>query len=47
MRNKPAIAFYKRRGFRAAGTQDFLFGKEVQQDIVMFRQVETAVIRVQ
>jgi hypothetical protein len=42
-RNKPAIAFYKRQGFHAAGTQDFLFGKEVQQDIVMFREIEAAV----
>ena len=41
-RNERAIAFYRRQGFRAVGTQAFPFGKEIQHDIVMFREIESA-----
>jgi ribosomal protein S18 acetylase RimI-like enzyme len=35
--NQRAIAFYRRWGFRIAGTQDFLVGNDPQKDYVMQR----------
>ncbi len=34
-RNPRAIAFYERQGFRAVGTQSFILGGDLQQDLVM------------
>jgi ribosomal protein S18 acetylase RimI-like enzyme len=39
--NGRAISFYKRWGFRIAGTKDFLVGTDCQQDYLM--QYETAI----
>jgi len=36
--NQRAISFYKRWGFRIAGTQDFLVGADCQKDYVMQRE---------
>jgi ribosomal protein S18 acetylase RimI-like enzyme len=40
-RNARAIAFYRRWGFVEVGTQRFVLGSDVQQDLLMARAVET------
>ncbi len=37
--NKPAIRFYKRWGFRPVGTQKFVLGNDIQNDLVMERDL--------
>jgi ribosomal protein S18 acetylase RimI-like enzyme len=37
-RNARAVAFYRRRGFREAGTGTFRLGAEVQDDWIMTRE---------
>ena len=38
--NARAIAFYKKNGFRIAGSQPFLLGNDRQRDYIMVRSVE-------
>ena len=37
--NEPAIRFYRRWGFRSVGTQKFVLGNDIQNDLVMERPV--------
>jgi ribosomal protein S18 acetylase RimI-like enzyme len=37
-RNARAVAFYRRHGFRVAGTSTFRLGAEVQDDWIMTRE---------
>ncbi len=38
-RNERAVAFYKKRGFRIAGTKEFRLGSDVQTDYVMTAEI--------
>jgi len=38
--NARAIAFYQKHGFRSMGTQTFLLGTDVQNDLVMARRLD-------
>ena len=37
--NPRAIRFYEKTGFRAAGTQPYILGNDVQTDLVMVREI--------
>lgn len=39
-KNRDAIRFYRKWGFQAIGTQEFVLGEDVQQDLVMSRPVD-------
>jgi ribosomal protein S18 acetylase RimI-like enzyme len=38
--NARAIAFYQKHGFRSVGSQTFLLGRDVQNDLVMARRLD-------
>lgn len=42
-KNKRAIGFYEKWGFRVAGTQEFVLGSDVQSDWVMQRSLDVGV----
>jgi ribosomal protein S18 acetylase RimI-like enzyme len=37
--NQRAQRFYQRQGFHPVGSQDFIFGREIQKDIIMARVI--------
>jgi ribosomal protein S18 acetylase RimI-like enzyme len=40
--NRRALAFYRKYGFEVVGAQEFMFGTERQQDLVMVTNVQSA-----
>jgi ribosomal protein S18 acetylase RimI-like enzyme len=39
--NERAQRFYQKQGFHPVGSQDFIFGREIQKDIIMARVIAT------
>jgi ribosomal protein S18 acetylase RimI-like enzyme len=38
--NGHAQAFYQKHGFRSMGSQNFIFGREIQKDVIMARAID-------
>jgi ribosomal protein S18 acetylase RimI-like enzyme len=41
--NRRAQRFYQKQGFHPVGSQDFIFGREIQQDIIMTKNIPKSI----